>query len=105
MNPPYGREIIKWMKKAYHESKKGATVVTLVPVRPDAKWWHDYAMKGEIRFFRQRLKFKQGGKRSDVAPFASAIIVFRPYQFKITTCDITPVFTTDKTLDVSVIND
>ena len=92
MNPPYGREIVKWMSKAYSESKKGATVVCVVPVRPDAKWWQNYAMKAEIRFFRQRIKFKQGGKRSDVAPFATAIVVFKPYQYEIKMCEIKPLF-------------
>mgnify|MGYP002404017161 CR=1 FL=1 len=59
MNPPYGREIGKWMKKAYESSLNGATVVCLVPARTDTKWWHKYAMKGEVRFVKGRLKFKR----------------------------------------------
>ncbi len=74
MNPPYGREIIKWMKKAYEESLKGATVVCLVPSRTDTKWWWEYAMKGEIRFIRGRLKF-DGADNS--APFPSALVIFK----------------------------
>ena len=73
MNPPYGREIGKWMKKAYESSKKGATVVCLVPARTDTAWWHDYAMNGEIEFIRGRLKF---GNSKNSAPFPSAIVVF-----------------------------
>lgn len=34
MNPPYGREIGKWIKKAYEQSRKGALVVCLPPSRP-----------------------------------------------------------------------
>ena len=45
MNPPYGRSIGLWMKKAYESSLHGATVVCLVPARTDTKWWHDYAVK------------------------------------------------------------
>lgn len=75
MNPPYGRTIKAWMKKAYLESRKGATVVCLVPARTDTAWWHDYAAKGEIRFIRGRLKF--GGHKNS-APFPSAVVVFRP---------------------------
>ncbi len=75
MNPPYGRAIGPWMQKAYQEAARGATVVCLVPSRTDTAWWHDYAMKGEVRFLRGRLRF-QGATSS--APFASAIIVFRP---------------------------
>ena len=73
MNPPYGREIGKWMKKAYESSRNGATVVCLVPARTDTAWWHDYAMKGEIEFIRGRLKF---GNSKNSAPFPSAIVVF-----------------------------
>ena len=76
MNPPYGREIGKWMKKAYEESQQGCTVVCLVPSRTDTAWWHDYAMKAdEIRYIRGRLKF-QGAENS--APFPSAVVIFRP---------------------------
>ena len=75
MNPPYGRAIGPWMKKGYEASRKGATVVCLVPARTDTAWWHRYAMKGEIRLLRGRLRF-EGGKHS--APFPSAIVVFRP---------------------------
>jgi len=74
MNPPYGRKIGDWMKKAYESSKNGATVVCLVPARTDTAWWHDYAMKGEIRFIRGRLKF--GGSKWN-APFPSAVVIFR----------------------------
>lgn len=73
MNPPYGRTIKQWMKKAYESSLTGATVVCLVPSRTDTNWWHDYAMKGEIEFIKGRLKF--GGSKNS-APFPSAVVVF-----------------------------
>ena len=74
MNPPYGREIGLWMKKAWESSLSGATVVCLVPARTDTKWWHDYAMKGEIEFIRGRLKFVNA---TNSAPFPSAVVVYR----------------------------
>jgi len=74
MNPPYGRTIGLWMRKAYESSLGGGLVVCLVPARTDTAWWHDYAMRGEIRFIRGRLKF--GGDKA--APFPSAVIIFRP---------------------------
>ena len=74
MNPPYGREIVKWMRKAFQESLRGAVVVCLVPARTDTVWWHDYAMKGDITFLKGRLKF---GGATNSAPFPSAIVVFR----------------------------
>lgn len=74
MNPPYGRQIGAWMRKAYESSTKGATVVCLVPARTDTRWWHDYAIKGEIRFIKGRLKF---GDSKNSAPFPSALVIFR----------------------------
>jgi phage N-6-adenine-methyltransferase len=73
MNPPYGRQIGEWVKKAFEESLKGATVVCLLPSRTDTNWWHEYCMKGEIRLFKGRLKF--GGSKNS-APFPSAIVIF-----------------------------
>ena len=75
MNPPYGREIKDWMKKAYESSLKGATVVCLVPARTDTRWFHEYAVNGEVRAIKGRLKF--GGAQNS-APFPSVIIIFRP---------------------------
>jgi len=75
MNPPYGRGIIKWVRKAYESSLQGATVVCLLPARTDTAWWHDYCMKGQIEFIRGRLKF--GGSKNS-APFPSAIVIFKP---------------------------
>lgn len=76
MNPPYGREIQKWVEKAYKSAKQnGATVVCLLPARVDTKWWHEYCKKGEIYFVKGRLKF---GKATNSAPFPSAVVVFRP---------------------------
>lgn len=78
MNPPYGREIGKWVKKAYEESTKGCTVVALLPSRTDTRYFHDYCYQKpniEIRFIRGRLRFV-GDSAS--APFPSMIIIFRP---------------------------
>ena len=74
MNPPYGRRIVKWMKKAYESAQAGSTVVCLVPARTDTHWWHDYAAKGEVEFIKGRLKF--GGAEYN-APFPSALVVFK----------------------------
>jgi site-specific DNA-methyltransferase (adenine-specific) len=73
MNPPYGREIGKWVKKAWDESLRGALVVCLLPARVDTRWWHDYASKGHVYFLKGRLKF---GDARNSAPFRSAIVTF-----------------------------
>ena len=80
MNPPYGREIARWMGKAVAEARKGATVVCLVPARTDTAWWHDYALQGEVRFIRGRLRFTGGPRmnpKSHNAPFPCAVVVLR----------------------------
>lgn len=76
MNPPYGRQISKWIEKAYQESKKGATVVCLIPARTDTSYWHKFIFPyaKEIRFIKGRLKF---GKSNNSAPFPSALVVFK----------------------------
>lgn len=80
MNPPYGRQIGKWIRKAFEESCRGNTVVCLVPARTDTAWWHDYCMKGEIRFIRGRLYFTNGNGAADRAPFPSAVVIFKAVQ-------------------------
>lgn len=75
MNPPYGRVIKNWVRKAWEEgTKPNTTVVCLVPARTDTRWWHDYCMKAEkVYFVKGRLKF---GDSSNSAPFPSAVVVF-----------------------------
>lgn len=76
LNPPYGRGIGKWMKKAYEESLRGNTVVCLVFARVDTAWFHDWVYgKAQIRFLRGRVRFV-GAKSS--APFPSMIVVYVP---------------------------
>lgn len=83
MNPPYGREISKWVEKAYTESIQGGVlVVCLLPARTDTQWWWNYCMKGEIRFVKGRLKFSgkniKGEYVNNSATFPSAVVIFRP---------------------------
>ena len=76
MNPPYGRQIGAWIKKAYDSVKTGRAnlVVCLLPARTDTRWFHDYCIKGTVEFLRGRLKF---GDAKNSAPFPSMIVVFR----------------------------
>lgn len=74
LNPPY-KQVGKWVVKAYNESLVGSTVVCLLQARTNTNWWHDYCMKGEIRFIRGRPIFK-GCKHGLPQPLA--IVIFRP---------------------------
>mgnify|MGYP000993835066 CR=1 FL=1 len=78
LNPPYGRDLKRWVKKAYESSlNREGVLVMLIPSRTDTSYWHDYIFdKAEIKFIRGRLKFENGGVASQPAPFPSALIVY-----------------------------
>jgi len=75
VNPPY-RNKVPWILKAIEESRKGKTVVMLLPVDTSTSWFHDLILPNadEIRFIRGRLKFRPKGYP---AQFPSMIVVFR----------------------------
>lgn len=85
MNPPYGREIGLWVKKAYESVRDGRAelVVCLLPARTDTAWFHDYCTRGEIQFIRKRLKF---GNSKNNSPFPSMIVIFRRDAGNIRSC-------------------
>ena len=59
MNPPFGRVMQKWVRKAHAAWNNGATVVALIPARTNTKWWHDCIQDiAEVRFIRGEVKFK-----------------------------------------------
>jgi phage N-6-adenine-methyltransferase len=74
MNPPFGNQG-QWVAKAFQSAQEGATLVCLLPCRTNTNWWHDYCMKGEIRFIKGRPIFK-GAKHGLPQPLA--IVIFRP---------------------------
>lgn len=77
-NPPYGREIGKWVRKAYEEAQKGTTIVLLIPARTDTSYFHEYIYgKAELRFIRGRLRFTDSdGNPADPAPFPSMLVIY-----------------------------
>ena len=80
-NPPYGRTIGQWVRKAWQSSLGGSTVVLLVPARVDVRWWNDYVKPyaAEVEFVKGRLRF---GNSDHPAPFPSAVVVFRPDRYR-----------------------
>jgi site-specific DNA-methyltransferase (adenine-specific) len=76
-NPPYGRDVSKWVKKCYEETDTGNCLcaVMLLHARTDTRWFHDYIYHkaDEVRFIKGRLKF--GGQKTP-APFPSMVVVF-----------------------------
>ena len=87
-NPPYGRAISCWVRKAVEETKNGNTTVMLIPSRTDTKWFHDYVYQKpnvEIRFLKGRLKF--GGAKNN-APFPNMILIFRGIEKEVERCTL-----------------
>jgi phage N-6-adenine-methyltransferase len=80
MNPPYGREIYTWTRKAREEAALGATVVGLLPASTDLAWWHDDIVghASEVRYIRGRVRFLTGGPYRASGFFASVIVIWRP---------------------------
>ena len=77
-NPPYGREIGKWVRKAYEEAQHGTTIVLLIPARTDTTYFHEYIYRhAEIRFLRGRLCFTdEDGNAYSRAPFPSMLVIY-----------------------------
>ena len=81
VNPPFGRELPKWIAKSYEESQRGIIVAMLIPVRPDTLAWHKYILpyakilfiKGRITFLDQRKGVKP---HANPAFFPSSLVVF-----------------------------
>jgi phage N-6-adenine-methyltransferase len=81
MNPPYGREIGKWVEKARVESIRGAAVVALLPARTDTRWFHDSIAPwvNYIGFIKGRVSFGSygvDGYKETPAPFPSMLVMF-----------------------------
>jgi site-specific DNA-methyltransferase (adenine-specific) len=77
LNPPYGRQIKHWIRKAYEESLKGICVVVLTFARTDTDWWHTYARRAaEIRMIKGRVKFVREDGHAGPATAPSALLIF-----------------------------
>lgn len=78
MNPPYGRELPRWVEKAKESAKAGALVVGLLPAATDSAWWHEHIVgHAEVRYLRKRPRFliytETGTKWN--SPFQPCVIV------------------------------
>ena len=76
LNPPYGRDIWRWTGHAAAQGQyRGATVLALLPVSTDTRWWHRdvFGQALAIWFLQGRLSFV--GAASS-APFASALVLW-----------------------------
>lgn len=56
INPPY-RNIAPWVGAAFRRGLRGGFSALLLPVCTDQIWWHEFALRGEVRFFVGRIAF------------------------------------------------
>lgn len=59
LNPPYGRKLAPFVRRAALEASKGKLVVALIPFRCRAAWWHEAVIGKayQVRCVRKRIKF------------------------------------------------
>jgi site-specific DNA-methyltransferase (adenine-specific) len=81
LNPPYGRKLEPFVRRAAEEAAKGKTVVALIPFRCRAAWWHESVLgrADEVRCVRKRVRFirPDGTRGKSVGACDSCIVVWR----------------------------
>ena len=85
LNPPFGNELPKFMKKCAEQIKRKEvrSIMVLIPARTDTKWFHEivmphaylvYLIKG--RFNHVRSNAVEGAN----APFPSMLVLYRKHR-------------------------
>ena len=90
-NPPYGRSLPKWIKKASIEAAKGAEIIMLITARTDTKWFQEWVLSADaVCLWKGRIVFVDPDpnvpeeKRKNPATFPSAVVYWgpRPLSFR-----------------------
>lgn len=81
LNPPYGRKLEPFVRRAQAEAFKGKLVAALMPFRCRAAWWHECVLyrAPEVRCYRKRIRFlRPDGSRGDYTMSCdSCLVVWR----------------------------
>lgn len=78
-NPPYGRQIARWVSKAIAEKRAGARVVLLLFAATDTQWFKSAWLEAcEVRFYTGRIRFRNpdAPDLNTPAPKGSCVFVF-----------------------------
>lgn len=78
LNPPYGRKLEPFVRRAADEAFLNKVVVALIPFRCRAAWWHDAVIGRaiEVRCIRKRVRFvRLDGSRGDFTGSCDSCIV------------------------------
>ena len=79
LNPPYGRQLTRWLAKAQAEAAAGRAeiVVCLVPVRTGTRWWAEAVRDAAlVLFWPARIKFGSTDGVHGAPGFDSAVIIY-----------------------------
>lgn len=78
LNPPYGRMLEPFVRRAADEAALNKIVVALIPFRCRASWWHDAVIgrASEVRCVRKRVRFvRLDGARGDFTGSCDSCVV------------------------------
>lgn len=79
LNPPYGRKLEPFVRRAHEEWRKGGKViVALIPFRCRGAWWHECVIgqAEEVRCVRKRPRFiRPDGSRPKLTGSCDSCIV------------------------------
>lgn len=76
VNPPFS-ELLKWLRRAHDQWRAGnvKTVVCLVPVRTDSRWFHDtLSADADIYLLQGRVKFLDVSGKAQHTPFSLMLV-------------------------------
>jgi phage N-6-adenine-methyltransferase len=81
LNPPFGRDLPKWIGKCIDEIDQGRveSIVALVPARTETVWAHDaFNTCSTVFFIKGRFDFRyHKATKAANAPFPSMLLVWR----------------------------
>ena len=78
LNPPYGRMLEPFVRRAEREADLSRIIVALIPFRCRAAWWHECVIgkASEVRCVRKRIRFvKLDGTRGKFTGSCDSCIV------------------------------
>lgn len=77
-NPPYGRELPKWLKRGIDQLSMLEMIVYLIPARTETNYWHEliWPKAKYVLFLHGRIHFLEDGVTGDAAPFPSALVIY-----------------------------